>query len=89
MSRKKKNTNRINVTKAITIMEVYGLRAVSFNEYQVRIWHVETDHMWDWYHTSGKLGAYRNGAYVPMGVFTDPEDVAIFIRDEERRRCHV
>lgn len=59
----------------------YGLDAKIFNHYQIRI--RDEDHpenKYDWYHTTGSLVHSFKGRHQKIGIKTDPEDVAIFIR---------
>jgi len=77
----RKATNHINVEKALLLItEGYSLQAKRFNFYQFRIHHEEKRWIfYDWYHTTGSLVKCKNGMNKSMGVYKDPENLAIFI----------
>lgn len=76
--------NKINVKDSIEMFSAYGLHAFAFNFYQIRITHLESRILYDWYHTTGSLVRYlENGSIYKAAVIRVPEDVALFINNTE------
>jgi hypothetical protein len=79
----KKRKNRINEGEALELLRRgYNLDARKYNFYQFRIRYVEIEDFYDWYHTTGSLVVTRKGFPKKLGEITDPEDVAIFIKED-------
>ncbi len=78
----RKNKNIIDVKESIQILkEGYSLHAVIYNSYQIRITDETLRFVYDWYHTTGSLVVNGRGFIKNIGVITDPEEVAIMIKN--------
>lgn len=85
--KKRNNRNRIDFEQAMTVLRGFGLHAVRFNHYQIRIQHPETNNTWDWYHTTGStVRQFRDSKVMyRAGTFFEAEDLAEFIKTEENK----
>lgn len=81
--KRNKNPNIIYVPDALELLKAYGFEAIEFNHYQIRMWHDETKHMYDWYHTTGTLCAFPHGQCRKVQKILDAEAVALHINKFE------
>lgn len=67
--------------------EGYSFTVVVMNSYQFRIrYWSKVDRIYDWFHTTGELCILSKSKYAGLEVvkekFTDPENLAIFIKND-------
>jgi len=78
---------KIDLFEAVQLFRAYSIEPQVFNGYQLRLYDMETRHMYDWYHTTGSLVSYaKSGAHMILkkeGIIRDFEDVAQLIRNRE------
>ena len=72
----------IDKKEAIELFQAYGLKIKVPNHFTYRLFHGETNKMWDWYHTTGTLHKHE-GRPILMGKVNHAEDVALLINREE------
>jgi len=78
---RKKQKNVIDFEKSKELLEEgYGFEVEVMNYYQFRIRQEETEHFFDWYHTTGSLTDNAKGTCRKVhGVFLSADAVASYI----------
>jgi hypothetical protein len=91
MSRSKKNKNKIDIKDVCELIDGYGLEYRIINHYHMHIYPMESDNIYNWYHTTGTvvlqvpLEGYKNNYYKSLGKFTNVEDVINLINKNESK----